>query len=67
MRKLTIIALAALFAVANVSMAEAAKKKGKRAKAKPVAAKTVDSNTGSAMLVRDAVSQIFVPFQPRPR
>lgn len=64
MRKATIVVLAALFATASISAAEAAKKKGKRAKAKPAAVK-VDTNTGSAMLVRDAFSQFFVPFQPK--
>lgn len=66
MRKAGVVFLTALFALSSVSIAEAAKrkKKGKRAKA---AVTKVDSNTGSAMLVRDGLSQILVPFQPRKR
>ncbi len=62
MRKLVVVVLAALFAVGGASMAEAAKK-GKRAKAKPVAAAPVNPNEASGRLVMSGLSQVFVPFQ----
>lgn len=43
-------------------MAEAAKK-GKRAKAKPVAAAPANPNAASGRLVVAGVSQVLVPFQ----